>query len=793
VPSTSNAGPYSHLIITPDIKPPSPEPYDALAQQATARGQWLDDLHQQAVTANAMRENAADSPGFSVGHEKNQEWAANISRGASYFRGQAQLYTRMADVMRDVGSAHENIDRVAHNELAAAKTNLERGAIITTHHGDARIAAVNGVEMLGSYYTDFKSNYGSDAIALTGRLGNLPLDTPGPKPIPDDTGGIKKPVGETRKPGDPDQGQSDSQGQGQSDGNGASTTASPPAGGARGVTDGQAPSDTPAGEAGPSPLAMTTPAPRSVGVPSSGGGLSSGGLPTGGGVPGGMSGLGGGANPLSALTSGVGGLPGTTTPSGAGLPGAGGMPSVPGSGATVDPSAFARGVSAGSGVAGAVPPVSPPSSVLASPAAAGPVAGGTPSSMPAGLAASGAHTPLAPVAATATPPGAAPATGGMMLPPPGMGGPAAPAMAGGGAAATIPATAPTSSGGNSAGSGSAVNPNAGATLVPASVVTPAAGAAQRVRPLSPDVLAAAALAWSLARSGDVRAYPLDWAVGVFRSPSGSETVVMSGDGSGYVPVGVFLPRSARLMVSDPLVDSEFRRRWFGWADPARLLVEYAALRGHDEWKLVAAATTGPVDAFRSVSVEHTWVSRREEDRPAELAPDWAPPVLDELHVHRLQSEYADLYERLEKLSAVAPVFRERVIFPLTRALMEAALQVEGYPQELRVLWEAVKANREPGQAAWTTYNTACNQYFMQVGATRPGGFTDDLRPEQVSPQTHSYHRGQWTAARAMEHLGGWAAQPMPLPDMAYAAAAAYVGDIRQVLEPSLREVEQELN
>ena len=218
--------------------------------------QWLDDLHQQAVTANAMRENAADSPGFSVGHEKNQEWAANISRGASYFRGQAQLYTRMADVMRDVGSAHENIDRVAHNELAAAKTNLERGAIITTHHGDARIAAVNGVEMLGSYYTDFKSNYGSDAIALTGRLGNLPLDTPGPKPVPDDTGGIKKPVGETRKPGDPDQGQSDSRAKD------SLTETAPPqrqlrqSGGTRGVTGGQAPPETPAGESGPSPLAQ---------------------------------------------------------------------------------------------------------------------------------------------------------------------------------------------------------------------------------------------------------------------------------------------------------------------------------------------------------------------------------------------------------------------------------------------------------------------------------------------------------------------------------------------------------
>ena len=180
----------------------------------------------------------------------------------------------------------------------------------------------------------------------------------------------------------------------------------------------------------------------------------------------------------------------------------------------------------------------------------------------------------------------APAAGGMMLPPPGMGGPAAPAVAGG-AAATVPATAPASSGGGGAGSGGAVNPNAGATLVPASVVTPAAGAAQRVRPLSPDVLAAAALAWELARSGDVRAYPLDWAVGVFRSPSGSETVVMSGDGSGYVPVGVFLPRSARLMVSDPLVDREFRERWFGWADPARCWLStrhYAGMTSGSWWR-----------------------------------------------------------------------------------------------------------------------------------------------------------------------------------------------------------------
>ena len=230
----------------------------------------------------------------------------------------------------------------------------------------------------------------------------------------------------------------------------------------------------------------------------------------------------------------------------------------------------------------------------ASPVAAGPVAGATsaaPAALPAGLAASGAHTP---VPAVGTPGGAAagaPGAGGMMLPPPGMGGPASPAVAGG-AAATVPATASASSGGGGAGAGAAVNPNAGATLVPASVVTPAAGAVGRERPQpSVDVLAATRLAWELARAGDLRNYLLDWAVGKFRSSSGSETVVISNDGSGYVPDGVYLPRDVRLLVADPLVEQEFRDYWFGWQDPARVLVAYAGLRAAER----VATGSGGID------------------------------------------------------------------------------------------------------------------------------------------------------------------------------------------------------
>lgn len=273
---------------------------------------------------------------------------------------------------------------------------------------------------------------------------------------------------------------------------------------------------------------------------------------------------------------------------------------------------------------------------------------------------------------------------------------------------------------------------------------------------------------------------------------------MSNDGSGYVPAGVYLPRGVRLAVADyPLVDREFRRRWFGWADPARVLVEYAALRADDDWRMVAAATTAEVGAFRSAGVEYAKVSRREEDRPAGLAGDWSPPVLDDMHVHRLQMEYPDIYERLVKLTDMPPSAQERVIFPLTQALIRELRQVDECPKEqIQPIWAAVENGRELESTAWATFNAACDRYFLSVGAKRPGGYdNDDMRPEQVPAQIHAHYRCQWVAARVMEHLKGWGERPLPLAEMVYAAVAAEVacnGDIRTVLEPGLRQIEQEM-
>jgi hypothetical protein len=70
---------------------------------------------------------------------------------------------------------------------------------------------------------------------------------------------------------------------------------------------------------------------------------------------------------------------------------------------------------------------------------------------------------------------------------------------------------------------------------------------------------------------------IDWCAGVFKTPSGAQTVVVSSEGAGYIPAGVFIPRSARLLFSDSSLSDGFRARWFGWVNPAQTMLAYAAL------------------------------------------------------------------------------------------------------------------------------------------------------------------------------------------------------------------------
>lgn len=532
-------------------------------------------------------------------------------------------------------------------------------------------------------------------------------------------------------------------------------------------------------------------------VPGTSGGV--GGMPSGGGLGGG--GL--GSSPLSSLTSGVGKVPSTS-----GVSPAGGGSALPTSGVgpgAVDPASFGRAVSAGSAAAGVTSsPVSPVATTpsLAGPSASAPVTTGVgpspvsgPSAVSAGLAGSGQHVPASGSAMPAT--GVtAPGAGGMLLPSPGLGAPAAPGgVASTPASVSAPTTAPPSGSSSSGGGGST---SAGPTLIPAGVATPVAvtrGGSEKS--MSADVLSAAALTWQLAQAGDLQRYPMDWAVGVFRSPIGTETVVMSNDGWGYVPRGVFLPRSARLLVSDPLADGAFRDVWFGWSDPARIMVEYAKLRVEGDWKLVAAATTGSADSLREAGVDHTVVNRDKDARPKGLPADWEPPGRDRQHQHRLELGHRDLFERLEKLSDVGRRYQERVIYPLCAALMNCLVGVDEIPQILRSGWHKISCGHDLSAAEWAELRSACTEKFAMVGAKRPGGSADiaehsqSVRPQDLPAWIHLGYRAQWVLARAMEQFGGWAATPMPLSDMVYAAFAAERIDVRAVLEEPLRTVEEE--
>lgn len=526
-------------------------------------------------------------------------------------------------------------------------------------------------------------------------------------------------------------------------------------------------------------------------VPGTSGGV--GGMPSGGGL--GSGGL--GSSPLSSLTSGVGKVPSTS-----GVSPAGGGSALPTSGVgpgAVDPASFGRAVSAGSAAAGVTSsPVSPVATTpsLAGPSASVPVTPGVgpsavsgPSAVAAGLAGSGQHVPASGSAmpATGVP---APGAGGMLLPSPGLG---APAAAGGGApvptvsGAAAPVSGPAGSGGGS----SAVAGGVPSMTPPAVMVREAVAARHSVVRESAELSAAIRLVQQLSLDCHAVDYSvIGWAAGVFRSDAVDEIVVMSNDGFGYVPSGVHLPRSVRLLAADVLVGKEFRDRWFGWADPGRVLVEYAKTRV-PEWRLIAAATSWTlVDAFREAGVEYRALPwERPETKPL-------LPVLDGAHVHRLALEYDDLFHRVQDV--VDAQSREYVAMQLCGAVMQA-LPVAGVdcPAELRQMWQLVSAGQQPSPAQWEGFAQQTGMQFLTPGTLRPGGTdsvdrlptdTDAVASVVVGNQRQQYTQ-RWQLARAMEVISGWRDRPLPLADMVYAAAAGGL-DVRTVLDAPLRWAEE---
>ena len=795
-----SAGSYGPLIVTPDMVPPDAAHWDAQEQSYRAGATAWDGIHRQIVQDNAAFREAADSTGFDKAHEAGAMLAEEAKTISEWHDGVATKCNGIAGVLRETAAAQDQLVRDADAQIQSATLPGEREALVTQYHLQARTQTGWGVEAALALHTSFKgSTENTRALDLLTRYGDVP-NSPAIQPFDQTTPGIVQeddPLKRLDDPGD----KVDQPHKPPADSTGATSTQSgiEPGGkasaGDGGITAATGPvTQATPGAASPRPSASPLSGggmPSMGGMGSGGGGMGSGGMPKmpGGLGSGGMPGM--GSNPLS---SGMGQMPGA----GGGLPGSGGVPSA-GTGSGSPAAAFTQGLSTGGAIGSGMPATSPaPASPSPALSAGGHAAPAAPVSATAGAGMSPAAAQpgmAAPASAAAAPTGAGMGGGAgapMMLPPGSMGPPAGAAppatMPAGtvGAASNAPAASPAPP---STGAGG------GATLIPASVVAAGQTAAARERRESADAAAAKELAWKLQHAAQAVNYPIEWAVGVFRSPSGTETVITSNDGAGYIPAGVFVPRSVRVLATDPLVDDHFRQLWFGWSDPARVLVEYATLRAELGWRLVAAATTGPLTALRDAGVEHPPSCTRQTNPLLQPGQQAAPPGMDSMHVHRLAMLWPEVYPRLLRIMDTDPMLQDRIVAAASALLMNSATTQSqavdgGIPNAVRAIWLTRGGDRDPSPQQWAEYDAAAKDFNTVTSIFRPG-FVGQSDPSDTIEELARY-RAHWLVARTAELIGGWATRPLPLPDMCYAAAAAGNVHIRDLVVESLESVEEDL-
>lgn len=478
----------------------------------------------------------------------------------------------------------------------------------------------------------------------------------------------------------------------------------------------------------------------------------------GGGTP--ASGLGGGT-PASGLSS----------PGGLGTPSAGGGGGAP-SGATD----FTRGFNAGAASGGA-PLLPPPAAPQPTP---GPAAGsGAPASAftsaPAQVStASGAPT-AAPMPAT----GASGPIGGAG----GGGMPGAPMGALPPFNSDVPRPAPTAS----------VTPASGPPVAP-SGPAPSSGASPSVTALPPGVMgsgvgaaagagaglsspvedpqlaAAAALVYELAHAS--RLYgTVDWCVGVFKTPAGAETVVVGNEGAGFIPRGVFVPRSARMLFCDSGLGIDFRRRWFAWANPAQTMLAYAnLLTDHNPNIELYALATSTDHGGSALPAQAAGVPHYEDCSLARspIPADANPAALDEGHAHRLETLDRGMYARLTGVAGTAPDRSEAWTATVAgvRTALERAASIKEVvvPPEIRAVLEVLSRGEAVAAEQWQALEFAGLSSVLQSASQRPGHGPES---GEASPFARAYHN----LARAAELLLMWTrSNDLPFTEIAYTAA-----------------------
>ncbi|ORA29863.1 hypothetical protein BST20_27820 [Mycobacterium branderi] len=508
-------------------------------------------------------------------------------------------------------------------------------------------------------------------------------------------------------------------------------------------------------------------------------------LPT----PGGAGGGGGGGSPMGGL-GGLGklsgGMPGglgsgATPPLNAGgLPNASGLtpPATPGM-PSATPADFSRGFDAGLGAAGGAgpsaasalpPPVSSAPPPVASTAGA---AGAPPPVTPAAGPPTAAAPPAAAPVSTPTPTGGG-GMGGAMIPPAvGGGGPLPPLGSDVPARQVVsPAAGPPPPAAGPPPSAPATPAAAPAAPLPPGVVASgvgatAAGAGVGLRSNAPDPLLeeASSLVYELMHASRVYGC-IDWCVGVFKTPSGTQKVIVSNEGVGYIPPGVFVPRSAQMLFSDAGLPSSFRARWFAWVNPAQTMLAYAELCAESNPNIELYALAVSTDHGGSAIPAREAGIRHYEDCSLAVSPidaDSSPPSLDESRMHRLETLDRAEYVRLTSVSRPD----RSMVWPLTESVVRSVLvRASGLlglsvPPVIRQVATALSESQPITDEQWDELEVAGRDATFDSASQRPGRVNNDM----ASP----YARAYYSLARAAELLLMWRGSEPEYAEIAYVA------------------------
>ncbi|MEX7470742.1 hypothetical protein AB4Z39_13645 [Mycobacterium adipatum] len=506
----------------------------------------------------------------------------------------------------------------------------------------------------------------------------------------------------------------------------------------------------------------------------------------GGGAGSGMSGLGSALKPPSGLGSSMPTSPASSMPS---APSSSAASPMSDAGSSFQ-SGLASGMRAAGGdsLAGMAAPISQQSvsqqALAAHQTAGAPAFGSGPAGVPMsapGAGAGGSSGGGGPV-------GGGPVSGGApMMPPAAMGGaaPMAPysapgAGAGGGApggagAGTAPATAGQSS--TSAGSGGVSAPVvAGGAGSSAST----AGLAAMGSEVSADMLLAQRVLGGLVRGSEDWPAPIAWAVGVVKTPVGSQVMVASSLGGGaYVPSTVFLPSTARLAVADPALPFGLAQRWMGCQKPSKILVDHfeQLSRRVAGAELSAMITTELWPQEPPGVTDFLGVQHRQALGMASVA-----PTLDGAHQHRLTALDPGLSQRVSSIDSIGGHVSAYAAAQLTAAVIQAAAQPDDTGKPLATVREGnILASVQRGTAddmSWTLYDKLVRDEYGN----------DHVSPDSHAPLDHDgseltqaltmWYQHFFHLGRVIElvHLWKGSAVP-PLAEIAYCGVQAGFGSV----------------